>query len=623
LAARNLTFNGFRSRLRCFLAIPNHPEFREIKEASTAGSLNAGFRPIVFDEKSYIPSLIQEKLIGELSRSDCIIADITSRNPKVFFSIGVAQSMGKGLLLLIRRDATKNLGEDIPIDFSLAPILAYEKTLKGLSKLTTEINIYLRRFRRSPRPVIRMLPGTRNTPQFFVDWDRLNRSEAENACRELLAQMGFQRIDWDKESHEFDLIAELPKKDPDGFEYRERWFVAMGRNTPVEKVLKIIRNNPEYVMHQILRDRRRMELVAQEGAITFLLILFKVETYTEKFSNIQFNMERWPYPLNLRLRIWDRNYLTTLMQQFPQIGYKYFADEARSRTKYRKTTEELYKENLLLSDNLRIANEALSNEQDKRIRAERDAVWKDISFSAAHKMGNPVFAIETNLDPLKKRVLEGRKDESIEVIKNMRASIEKAKSIVDQFKSLTRAQEVKIVTTKLYPILEDTCKTIKNKGVICKIKCSKDIIVQADPDRLAECFDELASNATHWFDKAEKKIEIKVSHPRPESFPEVLGADQKYVLIHFIDNGCGILVENKNKIFDAFFTTQEHGTGLGLALVRRIIEAHKGVIFETGRPGKGADFNIYLPLSNITDEKNAIKEIAQRKTSKKKRIRKE
>jgi signal transduction histidine kinase len=67
-------------------------------------------------------------------------------------------------------------------------------------------------------------------------------------------------------------------------------------------------------------------------------------------------------------------------------------------------------------------------------------------------------------------------------------------------------------------------------------------------------------------------------------------------LIHFKDNGLGIKIENKEKIFDAFVSTRNHGTGLGLALVRRIIEGHGGAVSEIGIPSEGADFEIYLPL---------------------------
>jgi signal transduction histidine kinase len=308
-------------------------------------------------------------------------------------------------------------------------------------------------------------------------------------------------------------------------------------------------------------------------------------------------MKGGPYPISVRIRVWDRNYLTSLVQQFPQIGYKYFSDEGRSRSKFRKAPEQLYQENVDLTNRQTVLIEALEDEKNRRVRAERDSVWKDISFSAAHKIGNPIFAIETNLDPLQKRVAENRIGEAVEVIGSIRASVEKAKGIVDQFKSLTRAQEISPVPTVLRPILEDACKAARNQGVTCEIECPVDIRVEGDPDRLAECFDELASNSLHWLDKPEKRIRATVTQPAPLPLPQSVDSSRQYTLIHFNDTGSGVALENKVKIFDAFFTTRDHGTGLGLAVVRRIIEGHGGEILESGRPGEGADFEIYLPLA--------------------------
>ena len=278
------------------------------------------------------------------------------------------------------------------------------------------------------------------------------------------------------------------------------------------------------------------------------------------------------------------------------MGYKYFSDEARSRLKYRKTYEDLYKENITLTTRLAKTLTALEEEKNKRVRAERDAIWKDISFSAAHKIGNPVFAIETNLDPLNKRITEQRTQEALVVLGKIRDSVEKAKTIIDQFKSLTRAQQIAPVNMRLRPLLEDACRMVDGEEVKCEIDCEPNMTVLADPDRLAESFDELARNSTHWFDKPEKQIKIEVIQPARPPFPESLDTAKQYTLIRFSDNGRGVPLQNKQQIFDAFFTKRDHGTGLGLALVRRVIEGHGGLILEDGIPGQGATFEIYLPM---------------------------
>ena len=103
-------------------------------------------------------------------------------------------------------------------------------------------------------------------------------------------------------------------------------------------------------------------------------------------------------------------------------------------------------------------------------------------------------------------------------------------------------------------------------------------------------------NSIRWFDKSAKTLDIVAVAPAKPPLPPMLDAAKQYVVVHFRDNGLGIPLENKTKIFDEFFTTHDQGTGLGLALVRRIIDGHGGAIFETGSPTKGADFEIYLPM---------------------------
>jgi len=434
-------------------------------------------------------------------------------------------------------------------------------------------------------------------------------------------QMGYRTVEWVKGHPAVDLVAELPKKDPDGFEYRELWVVSMGRNAPPEMLMQdLAMGPPDRFLRSVLR-RTSLRLEARssrEGTdlpITVLVILLKNGNASFEIERMRMMVEsrrkEEPRSSSVRVRIWDRQHLTSLVQQFPQIGYKYFSDEALTGSKFRKTSEELYEENVQLNDRLAFTVNALEDERNRRVRAERDAIWKDISFAAAHKLGNPIFAIETFLAPLQKRVAENRREETEQVIAGISASVEKAKDIIDQFKSLSRAQELSIIPTLLRPILEDVCTASRQRGIDCLIECPSEIRILADPNRIAECFDELATNSTHWFDKEKRIIRIQALAPASKPLPESLDSTREYVLVKFQDNGAGIMSQDKEAIFDAFVTKREQGTGLGLALVRRIVEGHSGLIFECGVPGEGADFELFLPL----DQPDEVREADQAATS--------
>jgi len=73
-------------------------------------------------------------------------------------------------------------------------------------------------------------------------------------------------------------------------------------------------------------------------------------------------------------------------------------------------------------------------------------------------------------------------------------------------------------------------------------------------------------------------------------------------LIEVSDTGCGIDKEHLTRVFDPFFTTKTNGTGLGLPLVKRTVNAHGGVVAVKSKKGRGTTFQIYLPLSNGSDE---------------------
>jgi signal transduction histidine kinase len=74
-------------------------------------------------------------------------------------------------------------------------------------------------------------------------------------------------------------------------------------------------------------------------------------------------------------------------------------------------------------------------------------------------------------------------------------------------------------------------------------------------------------------------------------------ADRGQLMISVSDTGAGLPPEHVDQIFRAFFTTKDHGTGMGLPISRSIIESHGGRLWATGNAGRGATFQFSLPVS--------------------------
>jgi len=113
-----------------------------------------------------------------------------------------------------------------------------------------------------------------------------------------------------------------------------------------------------------------------------------------------------------------------------------------------------------------------------------------------------------------------------------------------------------------------------NKPLVCKV----------DADMLKQIILNLFINAQQAIDAGGELI-IKTA------------AQNQSAVIQISDTGRGIAPEKLAKIFDAFYSSRPQGVGLGLATVKKIIEAHKGTITVDSEPGKGTQFTIKLPLS--------------------------
>jgi signal transduction histidine kinase len=122
----------------------------------------------------------------------------------------------------------------------------------------------------------------------------------------------------------------------------------------------------------------------------------------------------------------------------------------------------------------------------------------------------------------------------------------------------------------------------------------------ADSARLKRAFSELIENSVSFMPDGGQLIIRTTSADRAEarrlaSLPRA----RQYVLIEFVDNGPGIPPDIKPNIFRPFFTSRARGMGLGLSIVKGILEAHRGTIVEIGHAGQGAHFVALIPARDV------------------------
>jgi signal transduction histidine kinase len=129
---------------------------------------------------------------------------------------------------------------------------------------------------------------------------------------------------------------------------------------------------------------------------------------------------------------------------------------------------------------------------------------------------------------------------------------------------------------------------------------NEDFQAMIDPSQMKQVFWNLLINAAQ---AMKNGGEIHVHMEKGEDHFLLMGPPwssqprvKEWMKIAIADSGNGIPPEEKEKIFEPFYTTKEGGTGLGLSIVHKIVENHSGIIKVESEKGKGSTFTIYLPI---------------------------
>ncbi len=186
----------------------------------------------------------------------------------------------------------------------------------------------------------------------------------------------------------------------------------------------------------------------------------------------------------------------------------------------------------------------------------------------------------------------------------------RAKDLVGQILAFSRQSESELKPLRINLIVKEAMRLLKatlpaSIAIVQDINASDSIVI-ADATQIHQIVINLCTNAAHAMEGKDGELavtlqDVKVEYPvTNESWVDPnKPASGQYVCLSVRDTGQGIPVDIQERIFDPYFTTKPKGvgTGLGLAVVRGIVQNHGGVIELESAPGQGTEFKVYLPRS--------------------------
>lgn len=222
----------------------------------------------------------------------------------------------------------------------------------------------------------------------------------------------------------------------------------------------------------------------------------------------------------------------------------------------------------------------------KLAKGEREQAWREMAKQVAHEIKNPltpmrltVQSFQRKFDPSDPKI----HDKINEFSKTLIQQIDTMSSIASAFSSFAKMptqhrEKLNVVEVVKYAL------DIFTEDYISYFSEKETIIAELDKTQLIRVVTNLVKNATQALeDVNNKKIEVTVSE------------DNGNVIIAVADNGKGISIEDKEKVFEPKFTTKSSGMGLGLGMVKNIVEAYNGTITFTSSKNKGTVFKIVIP----------------------------
>lgn len=210
------------------------------------------------------------------------------------------------------------------------------------------------------------------------------------------------------------------------------------------------------------------------------------------------------------------------------------------------------------------------------------ALIGEMAAGLAHEIRNPLASISGSVQFLSREMrVEAEYENLMQII--VRESSRLSRSI-ENFLNFTRTPEINMETVSLAGLVDDVVELLQtsNPGIRFELRCDRTLEVEADPRQMSQVIWNLLNNAVKAVGDS-GQVEVAVFR------------DGREVRMSVKDNGIGMSPEEKRKMFSPFFSKFSSGIGLGMALVKRILDSHEFTVQVHSEKNEGTEVTICIP----------------------------
>jgi signal transduction histidine kinase len=229
----------------------------------------------------------------------------------------------------------------------------------------------------------------------------------------------------------------------------------------------------------------------------------------------------------------------------------------------------------------------LRQTQESMIHTEKLAAMGQLASAIAHEVKNPLAGMRSALELV---ISDLSNPDTAEVLQRTVEQVDRLSGTTTRLLTFARPTEPQLKLACIGELIEKTHFLIEQQAArqgveLCIELENRDRLISLDPQLTTQAFLNVSLNALQAMEKG-GKLAITSQH------------ENDRLIVSFVDTGEGMPPEMLERIFTPFLTTKQHGTGLGLSVVKSIIERQGGEVSITSRPGEGTEVRISLSLQS-------------------------